>query len=51
MYKDDRWFKNDSWWENHRGAIIFWVGLTSIVTLGVIPWMIGCARIVSWLLT
>ena len=39
-----------SWWEDHRGAIIFFSGLAVIVIFGGIPWLIGLSRIVSWIL-
>ena len=39
-----------SWCEEHRGAIIFWIGLVSIITLGVVPCIIGWAKILLWIL-
>jgi len=39
-----------SWWEDHRGAIIFFSGAGVLIVFGGIPWLIGVARIVSWIL-
>ena len=43
--KDD----DSSWWDEYRGAIIFFSVAGVFIVFGVAPWLIGCARIVQWI--
>ena len=37
-----------SWWEEHRGAIIFFSGIAVLLIFGFFPWIVGVARIIQW---
>ncbi len=41
--------KEDSWLEEHRGAIIFWSWATGIILFGLAPWVIGWIGILKWI--
>lgn len=39
-----------SWWDDHRGAFIFFGGLAAFIIFVGFPWLVGIARIVQWIL-
>jgi len=40
----------DSWWEDNKGAFIFFGGVAVLLIFVGFPWLVGCARIVQWIL-
>ena len=39
-----------SWWEEHKGGVIFFSGVGIFLCFGLFPWLVGCARIISWII-
>lgn len=42
--------RKTSWWDQYRGATIFYIGLFVVIVFGIIPWLLGWAKIVKTLI-